>query len=220
MTYIQFSTVDKSNAQRFLNHESFNYLEEVQKNFILTNLGKIRVLDPEMHGGGKISFEDSSLMIEYVKLVVQDPKSFMFNHCYLSPNFELIKWGLEQGFEFYEYSYDRLIKQNRTDILDYLLEKNITTKESLMNNLCYYGNFQTITYYVEKFKLKKLPFLYSLCERFSENELLSLWDKKLVSGKDLSNHCHDKYLKINKTRTVRRKKEKEQAYWDSFRKQA
>jgi hypothetical protein len=144
----------------------------------------------------------------------------MFNHCYLSPNFELIKWGLDQGFAFYEHSYDRLIKQNRTDILDYLLEKNITSQESLMKNLCYYGNFQTITYYIEKFKLKKLPFLYSLCERFSETELLSLWDKKLVSGKDLSYHCHDKYLKIKKTRTARRKKEKEQAYWDSFRKQA
>lgn len=216
MVSIQFSTVDKSNAERFLSHESFNYLQPKQKELILNNLGKIRVLDPNMHGGGKVSFEDSSLMIEYVKLGVTDPKSFMFNHCYLSPNFELIKWGLEQGYEFYEYSYDRLITQNRTDILDFLLEKNITNQTSLINNLCHYGSFKTIMYYVEKFSLKKFPFLYTLCEKLSEDELLVLWDKKLVTGKDLSYHCHDKYLKINKRRTVRRKKEQEDKRWNDI----
>lgn len=213
MSGFQFATKDQSNAQRFLSHESFNYLQPAQKDLILNNLGKIRVLDPEFHKGGLVSFEDTSLMIEYVKLGVHDPKSFMFNHCYLSPNFELIKWGLAQGWEFYEYSYDRLIAQNRTDILDYLLENKITSQESLINNLCHYGTFKTILYYVEKLGLKKLPFLYTLCEKFTEEELLSLWDKKLVTGKDLSYHCHAKYLKINKTRTLRNKKAKEDARW-------
>jgi len=46
---IHFATTEVQAAARFLSDDSFAYLNEAQKRYVLEHLGDIRVQDPAMH---------------------------------------------------------------------------------------------------------------------------------------------------------------------------
>lgn len=46
---IEFSTIDSHNAEKYFKDKRFAWLNEAQKNYVLKNLGDIRVQDPMMY---------------------------------------------------------------------------------------------------------------------------------------------------------------------------
>lgn len=201
MTYIQFSTISQQNAQSFLNHNSFDYLSTQEKDFILNNLGKIRVLDPNMHGGGKLSFEDQSLLIDFVKLKdISKDENYMFRYGYLYHSWPLVKYGLEQGLEYYSSTTEKLIANSNLEALKELVETKIISLDSVLYSLdkC---SFEFILKLVDSFSIKKLNPYY--LKQLKSSELLVLINKKLFSMKDLSYANKESYLEIMRFKKVR-----------------
>lgn len=201
MTTIEFSTINEQNAIDYLKDKSFSHLTKSQIDFILTNLGKIRVLDPKMHGGGKLSFKNNDIMIDFVKMGTHNPESFMFNHQYISPNLELIKWGLSQGFPSYKFALGKAISIGSFDIVDFYLNEKISTIEDLVLGLetnLHSGSYdfllKLITKYPKKIKLRSCL----IADNFTATELLELINLKVTSHKSLQYSNKKKYNEIVK----------------------
>ena len=201
MTYIQFSTVSQQNAQSFLNHNSFDYLSTQEKDFIINNLGKIRVLDPNMHGGGKLSFEDQSLLVDFVKLKdISKDENYMFRYGYLYHSWPLVKYGLEQGLEYYSSTTEKLIAHSNIEALKELVDNKTISLDSVL----YYlekTSFNFILKMIENFNIKKLNPYY--LKQLKASEILFLINKKLFSMKDLSYSNKEAYLEIMRFKKVR-----------------
>lgn len=201
MNFIQFSTTSQQNALNFLNHNSFSYLSTKEKEFIVNNLGKIRVLDPSMHGGGQLSFEDQTLLIDFIKLKdISKDENYMFRYGYLYHSWPLVKYGLEQGLEYYSSTTEKLVLNSNLEALKELVEAKIVSLDSI----CFYlekSSFKFILSLVETFNIKKLNPYY--LKHINSSELLALINKKLFSMKDLSYSNKEAYLEIMRFKKVR-----------------
>lgn len=204
VTGFQFSTIDHENAKRFLAHESFNHLDQDQRSFILNNLGKVRVLDPNMHGGGKLSFENSEVALEYCKIGTHNSESFMFNCSYMSPNLELIKFGLAKGYPYYQHSLGRVITLNKQDILDFYVEQGLVSSKDVLFALehekCSLSFFKTN--FIRH--AKKLDPGYGVIERFSADELFELVEAKILPLSKIKYPNREKYNKIIKLKKIKK----------------
>lgn len=56
---ISFSTISQSDAEEFLKHKNFSFLNDKQKKYIKENLGDIRVQDPMMYASPKIEIHEN-----------------------------------------------------------------------------------------------------------------------------------------------------------------
>jgi hypothetical protein len=203
MAGFQFSTVCENNAKNFLNHESFNYLSEGQKELILNNLGKVRVLDPMFHAGGLISFSDPNddLMIEFIKLsVITDTESFMFKYSYIYPNFKIIKWGLEQGFPFHYTAIETMSKRNNLDALCFFIDSAYCSKETVLNKVIEFSSFEFICSFIKAKGIKKLSFPYFYKDedklKFTPSQLLYFAENKYCSISQIKESFPEQYKKI------------------------
>lgn len=201
MNLIQFSTISQQNAINFLNHNSFSYLSPKEKEFIVNNLGKIRVLDPTMHGGGKLSFEDQTLLVDFIKLKdISKDENYMFRHGYLYHSWPLVKYGLEQGLAYYSSTTEKLVLNSNIEALKELVEAKIVSLETI----CFYlekSSFTFILSLVEAFNIKKLDSYY--LKHISSSELLVLINKKLFSMQELKYSNKKAYLEIMRFKKVR-----------------
>lgn len=78
---VEFSTTQSNYVEQYLKHEDFNWLNKEQKEYVLANIGDIRVQDPMMYfparlaihnNGQKHSDEIKRLgKVPYLKEVIQ-----------------------------------------------------------------------------------------------------------------------------------------------------
>ena len=197
MTTFQFATKCSTRAKEMLNHESFNHISQEQKEFILANLGKVRVMDPLMHGGGKLSFEDSQTMMDFLKIYVPNPDSFMFNHQYISLSKELVSWGLDQGFTSYKYALSAAVNKNHSDLIDLYIQRGIHSKEEAAREISFSSSIraETILKFVETHGPTKFNNLWCLKD-MSAQDAFSLIEKKIISHKGLMYSNRELYNKI------------------------
>lgn len=195
---IEFSTTNISNAQRFLSHSSFKYLNEDQKSLILNNLGSFRVLDPEFHPDGVISCENEHLSVTLIQLGEVEEESFMFKYSCLYLNLALVKWGIEEKrFKPYKHSLDKIIRNERRDFIDYYLERNIITPEELADGANWSNcSFDFYLDLYENVIKKKIKYTGNIATLYSAKELLILAQKKLLSVNSLKYSNRDKYNEI------------------------
>lgn len=203
---IQFSTTSDTYAKQYLAHESFKHLDENQKTYILNNLGKVRVLDPMMHGGGKLSFSDNQEMTDFCKIGTHNPVSFMFNCSYVSLNLELIKFGLAKGYPYDKLSLGKVIDCNNQEILDYYLQEKLVTPAQVISELesgkCSFEFFKTN--YPRH--AQKIEYYSSIVQRFTASEVLELCDLKLLAANGIVYADREKHNQVIQLKKMRNKK--------------
>jgi hypothetical protein len=56
---IEFSTTQSNYVEQYLKHEDFNWLNEKQKEYVLNNIGDIRVQDPMMYRPARLAIHNN-----------------------------------------------------------------------------------------------------------------------------------------------------------------
>lgn len=171
MTAFRFASCDSRIAKNFLNHEKYSYLSNSQKEFIIKNLcvgsiddfGKytvnengFRVLDPEFHNVG-VTTENINLLIQLEDMSETEFNERMFSYAYLSQNFGLVKWAVEnkyKGEEVKKWHFERIIKRFNEEEIDYLISKNIICEEDIRTCMSNAGHEEIIAF-TKKLKSSK-----------------------------------------------------------------
>lgn len=56
---IEFSTTQNNYVKQYLEHADFDWLNEVQKEYVLANIGDIRVQDPMMYSPARLAIHNN-----------------------------------------------------------------------------------------------------------------------------------------------------------------
>lgn len=56
---IEFSTTQSNYVEQFLKHPDFDWLNEKQKEYVLANIGDIRVQDPKMYHPARLAIHEN-----------------------------------------------------------------------------------------------------------------------------------------------------------------
>ena len=59
---VEFSSTGHSQAKEYLAHKDYDFLNAVQKDYILKNLGDIRVQDPMMYSPARVAVHENGAM--------------------------------------------------------------------------------------------------------------------------------------------------------------
>lgn len=59
---IEFSTTQSNYVEAYLKHENFDWLNDAQKEYVLANIGDIRVQDPMMYSPARLVIHNNGQM--------------------------------------------------------------------------------------------------------------------------------------------------------------
>ena len=57
--YIEFSTTQSNYVEQYLKHKDFDWLNKKQKEYILVNIGDIRIQDPMMYSPARLAIHNN-----------------------------------------------------------------------------------------------------------------------------------------------------------------
>lgn len=191
---IQFSTINHSRAKEMLDSDAYKHLSQEQKEFILKNLGEMRVMDPAMHGAG-ISCTSEKLAVEFAKLGKIDDY-FCWTHSCRSINPTLIALALDSGVPLPTTAVVIAIERCSDVAIALYMERKLIDKKALQEAL---GTFGKNAGFVRKmcnlYGIKKVsPF--SLAASCTSVDLLGLIDVGIISHQSLRFYNRDKYNEI------------------------
>lgn len=125
---ISFSTTDKQNAIRFFEHKGFNVLNEMQKEFILNNLGKLRVQDPNMYSNPSIECDPKDSQIFVDLILLGNNHNAIFLQLLSIRRFDLINSHLiDRGFDYKKWIHtftEAIMKAKDFDFILSMMKQN------------------------------------------------------------------------------------------------